>query len=127
MGFKEWFKSKPTWLKTGIIFIGIYLLISLFDFSTTCRFGTNFYDPCGMILAFSIWPVFLFILNGGYAGLFFNYFSYPFKLFDGILPGASGYLPILLLGLIFYFIIGSLVGLIIQGIVYLINRNKQKQ
>jgi len=127
MGFKEWFKSKPTWLKGGIIFIGIYLLIFLFDFSVTCKFGTSFYSPCGALLAFSIWPVFLFVMSGGYGGLFFHYFSYLFKLFDGILPGVSGYLSVLFLGLIFYFIIGSLVGLIIQGIVYLINRNKQKQ
>ena len=103
MSFKEWFKSKPYWLKGGIILSFVMLIINISSFiiySTLCV-GSDFIETnlfCNLFLVF-------FIFTAFFAFTFYLFISSTINTITAIIFGF-------LVSLIFYFTIGAVTGYI---------------
>jgi hypothetical protein len=103
MTIKDWWQSKPIWLKGGVYTLSTYILVSLilFPFRTECT---------GMI-CIPLWiiPTILIILIPvSFFGLIIHSNNDAFM--DG--PGWTAFT----LAVILYFLIGAIIGLIISKI-----------
>ena len=92
MNLKNWIKSKPYWLKWGLIFLLIDILIMTPDWI----FLLVSSDPAGWIVMFTQLP---FIIIGM---PIIEMFNYPSKIIVASIFGLIG-----------YFLFGSVMGLII--------------
>ncbi|NIA18270.1 MAG: hypothetical protein GWO79_00075 [Actinobacteria bacterium] len=88
---KEWFKLNPTWVKGGIVAVGMYILLSIILFPI----------PIGVMVGLGI------------------ALSVPGFIIASIFLGRGGYdhfLPVIIFSSVIYFIIGAFIGWIIAKI-----------
>lgn len=92
----DFLKSKPYWLKGGIIGVGLYVILSIIAFSSPMRELANIGDA-------------LSVFGYVFVKIFVNIFS-------GIGRGYGAFLLVIIFSSVIYFIIGAFVGWVIGKI-----------